>query len=167
MRFDYGIDRRKQQGTGAGGSPVSASFNTSFTDISQGVFGQDVSSTELETTDMTTTEQLSVDEEGIMSFINEILSGNQGLAAIFSEEAGSGLFSSSVAGQSTESLLASIAGELARVTGVTTTTEAGTVGTVSRREEEGLAGNIGDIIGGSPAESLLGGISVGGLSSSF
>lgn len=163
MRFDHGTDRRKQQGTGAGGSPVSASFNTSFTDISQGVFGTDVSGTTDVTTDETITSQLSIDEAGIMSFIDDILSGNQGLASIFSEEAASGLFSTTAAAQASGNLLSQIAGELAKLTGVKTETKEGTVSTVTERDEAGLFGQFEDITGleGAEAFNPFGAYSVG------
>lgn len=134
-------------GSGASGSPASASFNTSFTDISQGLFGQDVatsgSKTGLVTTDEAITKQLEVDKEGILSFINDILSGNQGLAQIFSAEGGAGLYGSSGAKQGTEDLLAKIAGEIAKVTGKETIAKTGTVATEEQTtggtETEGLA----------------------------
>jgi len=118
-------------------------FNTSFEDINTGLFGQDSntsgSKTGLQTTDETITSQLEVDEAGILSFINDILSGNQGLASIFSEEGGAGLYGSSGAKQGTEDLLSKIAGEIAKVTGKTTETKTGTVET----DEETTGGTTG------------------------
>ena len=114
-------------------SGSSASFNTSFTDISTGLFGSSGttsgsgSSTKTGSTTSTeeSTSQLKIDEIGIMQMIDQALKGTSGIAEIFGLSAGSGLFDSSGAKQGTEDLLAKIAGELAKVTGVTTTSRAG------------------------------------------
>lgn len=131
-------------GSGAGGGGGSFNFNTSFSDISQGVFGTDsqTSGTKsgLTTTDETITKQLEVDKEGILKYIGDILSGNQGLAQIFSQESGAGLYGGSGAKQGTEDLLAKIAGEIAKVTGKETSTKTGTVGT----EEETTSGTTSE-----------------------
>ena len=98
-------------GESGGGS---ASFSTSFGDISTGLFGTDASGTTtgtgLQTIDRTLTEGLEIDEEGLLRLIDEALSGVGGLAEIFGLEAGAGLFGGSVATQQTTDLLAAIAG---------------------------------------------------------
>jgi len=89
----------------------------------------------------TGTSQLKIDKEGIMAFIDEALSGAGGLAEIFGKEGAAGIYSSSVAKQEAGDLLGQIAGELAKLTGVTETTgtETGTVKTKGSSKSKSLS----------------------------
>lgn len=133
LGFELGVNINAEGEGGGGGT-----FSTSFSDISTGLFGTDASATGTgtERTDVTQTEQLKIDREGILALIEDALSGTSGLAEIFGQEAGAGLFGGSVARQGTESLLAKIAGELAKVTGIKTATNLGVKETVSEQESE-------------------------------
>lgn len=126
-------------------------FSTSFQDISKGIFGEDRAEAGAGTRKGVATEQLEIDEAGILSFIEDALSSAQGLAQIFGAEQGAGLFGGSVATKETESLLAKIAGELAKVTGrkVATTDEETT--SAQTAQSQGLK----DQIGGSGAETAV------------
>lgn len=126
-------------------------FNTSFTDVNTGLFGNDSagSGTEVrgESGNITKREQLQIDEEGILRLITNALSGEGGLADIFGAEKSSGIFNSSVAKQASGDLLAKISGELAKLTGVKTLVETRDLSTESvkqqNQESEGLLDNIG------------------------
>jgi len=114
------------------GFGIDLGFSSTFGDLSAGLFGTSSeqsgsgSGTSLETSDITTTEAIEVDEAGILKMINDILQGTGGLADIFGAEAGAGVFDSSAAKGGTEDLLAKIAGEIAKVTATKTRTQAGT-----------------------------------------
>ena len=137
--------------TGADNSDV-ASFNFGG-DIFTGFFGGSSSGTAkqdgTETVDTTRTEQVNIDEEGLLRLIDKSLEGIGGLAAIFGNEVGAGLFGSSSAKSQTEDLLAKIAGELALVTGEKVATEKGTKETTSVQTQEqesgGALGSITDL----------------------
>lgn len=107
---------------------MTASFNTSFSDINLGLFGEDSSTTTsgtkvgTEATDKYGTSRLAIDEEGILKTINDILTGTSGLSEIFSAELAAGLDSSSVAKYDTSTLMGQIAGSLAQLTGTTVET---------------------------------------------
>jgi len=70
----------------------------------------------------TTTSQLSLDQNAINKIIQDTLGGANGLASIFGAEQNSGIYNSSVANQAAGNLTANIIGELAKITGKTTTT---------------------------------------------
>lgn len=116
--------------SGASPGGFGASFNTSFSDIQSGLLGEESSGTttgtSTEAIDSTKTEAVKIDEIGLLKMIEDALKGVSGLSEIFGAEAGAGLFGSSVAKEGTEDLIAKIAGELAKVTGVRTSTEVGT-----------------------------------------
>ena len=156
--------------TGAGGG-TSASFNTSFSDISSGLFGTDTSGTgtseQLLKKKGKTTEKLVLDEAGITAIIEDLLGGTQGLSKVFSEENVSGLFNTSVAKQEAGNLISQIAGELAKLTGTKVTETAGeeeqTGTTTQAQESEGLLGFITEPLQGGVAGKVLGGLSLGGF----
>ena len=149
-------------GTSGGGG---ASFSTSFSDISTGLFGTDTSAsgtgTSTQAIDRTLTEGLEIDEVGLLAMIDKALSGVGGLAEIFGLEAGAGLFGGSVATQQTTDLLAAIAGELAQVTGVTTTTETGTTTGATTEEQTSESAGILDSIGLGGSEGAAGALALG------
>lgn len=99
------------------------------------------------------TERLDISDVGIQSFIDDILSGNQGLKDIFSEEQAAGIFSSSVSAQASGNLLAQIAGQLAQLTGKKVreeevdVTDTKDIVTTSTSESSGSGGVIGGIEG--------------------
>jgi len=155
--------------SGASGPNMSASFNTSFSDISTGLFGDDSSTaqtgTKSEQRNLTATEQLKVDKEGILRLIENILSDTGGLADIFGAEQNAGVFKGSTAKQGTENLLAKIAGELALLTGEKVSTDTGTVTGESTSStdtsSEGILGQVGKGLKNvtvEPISAVLGGI---------
>lgn len=115
-------------GEGGGGS---LNFNTSFSDLNAGIFGQNQNVTGSENQDTkskssksgTRTERLVLSQAGIEAIIEDILKSSQGLGNIFSEENVSGLYNTSVAKEATGDLVSQIVGELAKLTGVKKTTE--------------------------------------------
>lgn len=146
-------------GESSGGS---ASFNTSFTDINTGLFGTNqegnTSQSGTSRSSGTIDEQLKIDKEGILKLITDALGGEGGLAEIFGKASASGIYNSTVAKQESGDLIARIAGELAKVTGVKTTTkkeegEQTTAGTQSS-ESDGLFDNV--FSGGGGLGGLLG-----------
>ena len=130
---------------------ASGNFSTSFGDISSGLFGTDTSvegsGTSTEKAFSRRSEQLKIDEAGLLQLIDKALKGVGGLSEIFGQEAGAGLFDSSSAKAGTEDLLAKIAGELALVTGKKTATDMGSkdVETTSKQQQE--SSGIMDAIG--------------------
>lgn len=94
----------------------------------------------------TVIEQLDISEEGVQRVLEELLSSEQGLAAIFSEENISGLYQSSVAAQAAGDLVAQVAGEIAKLKARKITSKSEKSKTSA--EKEGLLGTIGGTIGG-------------------
>lgn len=74
-----------------------------------------------------------VDRATIDKTIQDILSGNEGLADILNEEQGAGIFDSTVAQEAIQELVAKVAGEIGKITGETVQ-EFDTTGTVSGTE---------------------------------
>ena len=113
-------------------------FSTSFTDIGTGLFGSDASGkqsgsttqsseqTATNTQNLRETEKFTVNRAAIDKTIKDILSRNDGLAAILEEEQGAGLFNSTVAQDAVGELIAKIAGEIGKLTGETVRTGTGT-----------------------------------------
>ena len=130
-------------GTDSGGS---FSFNTSFSDINAGLFGQDTTTTGNSskegtrrgtgTTLQSSSEKLNIDKIGLLKMIDDALKGVGGLTEIFSAEAKSGLFDGSTAKQGTEDLIAKIAGELAKVTGEKVTSGRQDQSTITRENQK-------------------------------
>ena len=137
LGFALGVSINAATGADSGSS---TSFNFGG-DLFTGFFGGKTSAEA--TQEGTTTEQVNIDEEGLLRLIDRSLEGVGGLAAIFGGEAGAGLFGSSSAKLQTEDLLAKIAGELALVTGekVTETKATETQAT----ESGGALGSITDL----------------------
>jgi len=144
--------------SGGGGS---VSFNTSFSDINSGLFGEngvtDATGTKTESATTSQTERLDIDRVGLLKLIDDALKGVGGLSEIFGQAAGSGLFGASASKQGTEDLLAKIAGELAKVTGVKTATTAGNKATVqdssTTTQADGILDNLG--FGGNILEGAI------------
>jgi hypothetical protein len=61
-------------------------------------------------------ERLKIDQEGVDRILEQLLSGQQGLAGIFAEEQGAGLYDSTVAAQAAGDLAAKVVGEIAALT---------------------------------------------------
>lgn len=97
------------------------------------------------------TERLDISDVGIQSFINDILSGNQGLKDIFSEEQAAGIFNSSVSAQASGNLLAQVAGQLAQLTGRKVREEeidvTDTQDSTTTSEQSGTEGILGGVFG--------------------
>jgi len=129
--------------TGAGGGMGgSFNFNTSFTDINEGIFGKDTQRVESGTiADAgTTKERFELNTEGVLALVEDVLTSEQGLASIFSGEKATGLYDTSVARQEAGDLIGQIAGELAKLTGtkVTEVDKKSTKGVTTANEQEGL-----------------------------
>lgn len=71
----------------------------------------------------TSSSQLKLDEAGVQRIIEDILSGPGGLASIFQGEQTAGIFNSTVSAQAAGDLSAKLAGEIAKITGETVTSE--------------------------------------------
>lgn len=138
-------------GTGASGSSP-FNFNTSFSDLNTGLFGNDstTSGTSNLTRSGTTTRGRKVNQEGIVKMIDDILQSNSGLASIFGLEQGVGLNNSSVATDETTKLLSAIAGELGKLTAteVETVDLEDTQTTSQKTESDGLVDQAGDFLSG-------------------
>jgi hypothetical protein len=91
--------------------------------------------------------KLNIDEEGIQKIIDDMLSGNDGLAAIFGGEQTAGIFDSSVAAQAAGDLASKIAGELAKITAEQVISEESVGG--SQRVEKERSDNIATNFSGS------------------
>lgn len=78
---------------------------------------------ETRTSVTTGSSQLKLEQEGIDRIIENILSGPEGLAAIFQGEQTAGIFGSTVSAQAAGNLVANIVGEIAKITGETVTSE--------------------------------------------
>jgi hypothetical protein len=102
-------------------------------------------------------ERLEISDLAIDKIVSDILSGPDGLAAIFGGEQGAGVFNSSVANLAASDLVANIAGEIAKLRAekVSTTDQkqvteqSGTQATKSTQENEdkGIIKDIGDFFG--------------------
>lgn len=92
----------------------------------------------------TTTSQLELDQAGIEKIIADVLGGATGLANIFSGEKVAGIFDSSVSAQASGDLAAKLAGEIARLTGRTVTTEdsATVLDSITETDQEGQFSKI-------------------------
>lgn len=139
-------------GSGASkGGSASASFNTSFSDINAGLFGQDVSTTG--TTKGTTkeggvtTQKNFFDKRSLEMIIENVLAQG-GLAEIFTEENAAGIYNSSVAKQASGDLLGNIARELAILTGEQRTGISKTTKVDQTTTNESESSGILDTIGG-------------------
>jgi hypothetical protein len=112
-----------------------AKFNTSFSDISQGLFGDDgeqsgnVDSLGKLISDSTASlsgenrKSLEISDVAINKIVADILSGPDGLAAIFGGEQNAGIFNSSVSAQAAGDLTANIVGEIAKLRAVEVETQ--------------------------------------------
>ena len=137
-------------------------FGSSFTDITSGLFGSDTATSGSGSSSQSTeqkikqrgTERLRIDKRAIDKVIQDILGGNEGLAAIFSDEQSAGLFSSTQAQDAVGDLLAKVAGEVAKLTAVKETESAGTqIG--SQQAEQSTAGSSES---GGLIDSIFGGL---------
>lgn len=99
-----------------------------------------------ETEDVTTsgvqTQQLELEDEAIDKLIEDVLGGADGLASIFAGEQSNGLFNSSVANQAAGDLTANLVGELAKLTGKTTTTSDGTTNSSANANTANASANF-------------------------
>jgi hypothetical protein len=75
------------------------------------------------------TQKLDISQAGIDQMVNDLMSGNQGLASLTSMQKTAGLYDSSVNGQLTNDLTSRIVGEVAAKTGTTTTKIGGSTST--------------------------------------
>lgn len=132
--------------TGAGGG---FSFSTSFSDISTGLFGEDVagSSNVTGTTKEggVQTERLFFNQDQLTNIVERALQGGS-LANIFTEEDVAGIFNSSVSKQAAGDVIAQITGELAKLTGerrvgVDRTVETDQA-TTSQQKSEGILDSV-------------------------
>ena len=153
LGFALGVSINAQTGADSGDG---ASFNFTgnlFSDFFGGKSSGTSSTTgrTQERSSVDQRERLDIDEAGILRLIDKALEGEGGLAEIFGQEAGSGLFSASATKKGTEDLLAKIAGELALVTGEKVVT--GSAGkninvestTTQEQESGGALGSITDL----------------------
>jgi hypothetical protein len=107
-----------------GGNKTSSSSNSQEDTYTMGTsVSNTVGSMESTTTG---TEQLVLSDTAINSIIDSILSSSGGLADIFSEANVAGVYDSSVSTEATSDLMANIAGQIAQLTGVKTTTSSTT-----------------------------------------
>lgn len=137
-----GITRVEGLGVHGLNSGASLNFNTSFSDINTGLFGQDTTTKGAETRDLKRTETLEIDDVALFKMLDDALSGVSGLEAIFGQEAGSGIFDSSGAKAGAGDLIAKIAGELAKVTATKVGTETGTINTETSSESSGIIDSV-------------------------
>lgn len=96
----------------------------------------------------TGTKRLRIDQVAINKIIQDILGSDKGLAAIFSQEQGAGLFKSSVGKKGVEDLLAKVAGEIAKLTAVEEITEDVDQTTTFEQEAKEESGGLLDAIFG-------------------
>ncbi len=108
----------------------------------EGLFGTSTVQAQDQVTKGTVTEQLDISPEGVNKIIQDILSGEQGLAAIFGGEQSVGIFDSSVAAQAGGDLLSKLAGEIAKLTAKKTVA---TDTTVTSKVEGGTGGLLGQL----------------------
>ena len=126
-------------GGGGGGIGGSASLSTSFGDIGGGLFGagssQSTAKSETSATSTSSTERSKtvLSSEALSALIQDALGQSGGLAAIFAEEQGAGLFGSTTAKQSAADLASDLVSEIAKLTSdqVTEEDEAGVETTAS------------------------------------
>ena len=131
----------------------SSSFGSSFGDITGAlgdIFGSSESSSESGSSTLTGsrkgTKRLKIDQIAINKIIEDILGSNEGLAAIFSQEQGAGLFNSSVGKKGVEDLLAKVAGEIAKLTAVEEITDDIDQTTIFEKQSESSSGGLLDAI---------------------
>ncbi len=93
------------------------------------------------------TEQLELDDAAIARIIEQVLGGPQGLAGIFAGEQTAGLFNSTVSAQAAGDVVASLVGELAKLTGKKTVTQESETDSSSKTKTKdgGLLGAIKSI----------------------
>ncbi len=108
----------------------------------EGLFGSSTSGSETKLTEGTVTESLDISQEGVDKIIQDILSSEQGLAAIFGAENTAGIFNSSVSAQASGDLLSKLAGEIAKLTAKKTTA---TDSTITNKVESGSGGLLGQL----------------------
>ncbi len=128
-----------------------ASVGTGFNQFSQGAqAGAPQTTIRNGTTKVNSTvsEQLEIDPAGIEKIIQDILAGEQGLAAIFGGEQNAGIFNSSVAAQAGGDLLSKLAGEIAKLTAKKTTATESTTVAKDKSKKKGNLGGIGTTAGG-------------------
>ena len=106
----------------AGGDALS-SIGAGISSITGSLFGTGGSSSGSSrgTASSTQTQQLELDEDAVTKIISDILGSESGLANIFSKENAAGIFNSSVGAQASGDLVSNLVGELAKLTGKTTT----------------------------------------------
>lgn len=134
-------------------------FNTSFTDLGS-IFGVNPSTSgtgsqsNIATAGTVGSEKLNIGEEAVNKIIYDILSGPEGLAAIFQGEQAAGIFNSSAAAQAAGDLTSKLAGEIAKLTAerVTVQDSSQTSTSTSQQQQQedsggGLLGGIGDFFG--------------------
>ena len=116
---------------GGGGGGIGASFglNTGFGDIKSGIFGggssQSTSSVKSEVTSADSTEKSKtlITGEALTALVQDALGQNGGLAAIFAEEQGAGLFGTSTSKQAAADLAADLVSEITKLTSEQVTEE--------------------------------------------
>lgn len=131
-------------------------FDTSFSDITGALgdlFGtsQSGKQTTSESGTSKTTESYKLDQNALDKIIKDVLSSENGLADIFSEENISGLYDSTVAKEAAGDLVAKIIGEVAKLQATKTTNTVSTsAGTTKSKggNDGGLLGGIVSSIGG-------------------
>ena len=101
------------------------------------------SSNSQEATASKKTEQLSLDQAAIEKLISDVLGGSEGLGSIFGGEQDTGLFNSSVANQAAGDLAANLIGELAKLTGKTTTEQENVGATTAASKSKGKSFELG------------------------
>ncbi len=119
------------------GSGITAAFGGLET-----LFGSSTSTNQNQTVKGTATESLDISQEGVDKIIQDILSSEQGLAAIFGAENTAGIFNSSVSAQASGDLLSKLAGEIAKLTAKKTTA---TDSTITNKVESGSGGLLGQL----------------------
>lgn len=142
----------------------SVNFNTSFSDISSGLFGDDKAGIETvdekETKNLTTIKGLNISDEAIGKILSDLLSGDLGIANIFTKEKVAGLYDTTVAKREADNFLASVVGELAKLKAKEVTSEIGTVGTTGTKtaetESTGILDRFAEGWVGRNVESLFG-----------
>lgn len=130
----------------AGGDALS-SVGNAIGSLTSGLFGGSTSGSGSVTSNAsgTRTSKLVLDQAAIDKLIADVLGAEGGLADIFSQEKATGLYNTSAAKKETGNLLASIVGELAKLTGEQVTTEesSGTQESSTNTKESGLFDFLG------------------------
>ncbi len=136
-------------------------INSSFSDMTGAlgdIFGSSTSSkskgsgTETSSLAQTSqsTKQLEIDSAALTKIISDVLGSEQGLASIFSQEKGAGLYNGTVSAAASGDLTAKLVGEIAKltareVTGTTGTTDATKTSTTNSKTSSGSGGLLGSI----------------------